>query len=466
MSGSFLTNNLDNTIVVIYLIITLIIGYTSGRKLKDLKEFAVYERNYPTIILVSTIFATMIGGSSTVGDVGQVFDDGIVFIILPISYGLGALFVAECLSGQIKKYYPQAISVGEILKFSYDVPGQVVTGICSVLFSIVAVAAQVFAIGYLFHYFFGVDVVVGAIIGYSIIIAYSSFGGINGVVRTDAFQFFILIVAIPMVASEGLSITGGYEGLLSSLPESKFAFLDSPLFFKYISLSIVFCFLYIHPAILQRVLISPSATQGRKSFIISATLAITFAFVITLIGLQGYVIDPTLEQNSVLFYMVKEIMPVGLKGITITGLIAAIMSTADSSLNTASIAAVNDIFQPIFKKKFTAAQELSIIRYTTFFIGLMTVLVVLKFERVLDIVVFSIYFWSPIILVPLYAAIWGYALSMRGFWICVSTGIIGSLSWILYFGKIFSIDGIVPIVIIDIIVFCVLYRFEGKRLFT
>lgn len=465
MMMDFILTNIDNFIVVSYLILTLIIGFFSGKQIRDLKQFAVYERNYPTIILVSTIFATMIGGSSTVGDVGQVYDDGIIFILLPIGYGFGAFFVSEFLSGKMKSNYADAISIGEIIKMHYGNFGQIVTGICSVCFSIISVAAQVFAIGYLFHYFFNIEVITGSIIGYSIIIAYSSFGGINGVVRTDVFQFFILIIAIPLVASEALNSTGGYSGLLAALPEEKFYITKSPLFVKYVLLFFVFSLLYINPPVLQRVLIAPTAKRSSQSFRISAVLAILFAFFITLIGLQGYVLDNGLTQNLVLFHMVKTIMPVGLKGLTIAGLIAAIMSTADSSLNTASIGVVNDVFKPLLKSKITPRFEVTIIRITTVAIGFLTLFVVLQFEKVLDIVVFSIYFWAPIMAVPLYGCIWGFILPIKHFMILIACSIIGVISWIFYFDKIFEFDGIVPLVLINAIIFIILYKIDGHRYF-
>ncbi len=62
--------NIDLAIVSTYLILTLIIGVWKGRNVKSLKEYAIADRSYSTVIIVASIFATFIGGGATVGVTG------------------------------------------------------------------------------------------------------------------------------------------------------------------------------------------------------------------------------------------------------------------------------------------------------------------------------------------------------------------------------------------------------------
>ena len=65
-------------IVAAFLAITLLIGLRAGRGIKTLKEYAVANKTYGTVALVLTYLATEIGGGSILGDVKEVFTQGIL----------------------------------------------------------------------------------------------------------------------------------------------------------------------------------------------------------------------------------------------------------------------------------------------------------------------------------------------------------------------------------------------------
>ena len=68
-------------------------------------------------------------------------------------------------------------------------PGRWVTNFVAIIMSLGVVAAQAFAIGYVFHYFFGIKIIYGVLISYGILTVYSALGGIRAVVLTEVFQF-------------------------------------------------------------------------------------------------------------------------------------------------------------------------------------------------------------------------------------------------------------------------------------
>ncbi len=442
------------------------IGYFSGKKIRNFSQYAVHDRNYHTFVMVATIFATMIGGNSIIGSVTESFTYGILYIIVTFGFSIKPLVISELIAPKIKQHFNQAISIGEIFLQLYGRVGQIISGISVGAISIASVAAQIFAIGSLMHYFLHIPYEYGVVIGYGIVIFYSTFGGINSVVKTDLFQFAILIIAIPIVYTETLEVVGGYRNFFDALPQEKMSFTaDMEGFKEHFMLFMTFCFLYITPTILQRVLLSKNSKQAINSFRIAAFIGLFLSVIIVLIGMMGYVLNPRLEANSVLFYLVDNIMPVGLRGIIISGLVAVIMSTADSHLNVAGVAIVNDVIKPVFKNSLGVKKELIIARVMTFFLGSSTLFIALMYKNILKIVVFSAYFWVTILLVPFIFGIWGYILTLRNFLICVAFGSCSSIIWVLYLKSKFHIDGIIPITFLDIILFIVLYQFGGQRIF-
>ncbi len=457
--------DIDNGIVALYMIITLIVGYFSGTKINSFKEFAVAGKDYSVFVLVATIFATMVGGNSTVGNIAQVYSSGLLFLVVLFGQCLKSLVLSEIVTPGIKERFKNAISMGDLVEEIYGRNAKILTGVSCALSSLIVTSAQIFSIGSLFLYFFDVEFLHAVIIGYGIIIFYSTFGGLNAVIRTDVFQFFIMIVAIPMLASQGLKLVGGYSNLFESVDKAKIAFDNTQLIFEYGMLMLVFGFFFISPVVIQRVMIGPNNKTVVRSFRLTALVSACFLLVIALIALIGSVIDPAMNPNEVLFFLVKSLMPTGIKGVIIAGLIAAIMSTADSNLNVASISMYNDIVKVLWKKEIAAKNEIMIARAITFVFGLLTIFVAVNFKHVLSIILFSIYFWSPIILVPFYGIVFNRAISTKGFFICAIVGSISSLVWILYLNKILHVDGLVPTMLTVAFTFLILYASEGRKIF-
>ena len=210
--------NVDLSIVVLYLVVTLAVGIFAGRNVKTMKDFSVSSKVFPMSVLVSTIFATWIGADDLIGLCERVYSVGLSFLMITLGLSLSFLFQAYVVAPKIIRGFPNKISIGEIMGDLYSKPGQVTSGIANVLFSVGFIAMQVKAIGFVCNLFFDASELSGIIIGSLIIVAYSSFGGIRSVVLTDVLQFGILIIGIPLMASVALEKVGGLEYLISNLP--------------------------------------------------------------------------------------------------------------------------------------------------------------------------------------------------------------------------------------------------------
>ncbi|MEM7589176.1 MAG: hypothetical protein AAF320_03320, partial [Myxococcota bacterium] len=75
-------SQIDLGIIAAYLVITLAVGLYYGRKTDSFKDFAIGDRKFGTMALVATMFATTIGGSSTIGLCEKTFKAGLVFIFI------------------------------------------------------------------------------------------------------------------------------------------------------------------------------------------------------------------------------------------------------------------------------------------------------------------------------------------------------------------------------------------------
>ena len=121
--------------------------------------------------------------------------------------------------------------------------------------------------------------------------------------------------------------------------------------------------------------------------------------------LQVFSLYPNASDPAhILSYLVQDLMPIGLKGFVIAGLLAIIMSTADTELNTGSIALAHDVIKKISTTKIAEPRLASII---TSAMGAIAVITAMQFSSVLDAILFTYLLWYPVMICPLILGIYG-----------------------------------------------------------
>lgn len=458
---------IDLTIVGAYFLVTFIIGAYYSRNISGIRDFAIAHKKYDTFILVATLSATLIGGGTAMGIAEKAFSVGVVYIIVISAAALNQLLVSHFIAPKTKKYYGM-LSTGEIVKSMYGRAGQVFTGIAAVLISVGFAGAQVSAMGYIFTYFLGLPYYLGILIGCGVVVFYSTTGGIRSVVATDLFQFLILMIAIPMVCNVGLNYVGGAAELFAALPEKTLSFdLTLNEYVKYFFLFLTFLFLgSFYPSYIQRLLISRDIKQAIRATRINAYISFPSYIILGLIGFIVLVIKPDADANLALPYLVNTILPVGIKGFAVAGLLAIVMSTADSELNIAGISAVHDVINPLRKNPLCEQAELRWARIITVLLGALSIVLAIRFDHVIDIMVYSFVFWGPTVFVPLVFGMLGIIIEKRQFFIVIFSGTIIALTveiWNRVASMPLEFDGIIPGMLANALVFVYFYLRNKKK---
>lgn len=411
---------IDLIMVLVFLIVTLYVGFI-GKRVTTVREFAVSKRNFSNSFMVATIFATWVGGDDLIGvaELASIFGISALFACFFQFFSLAGhvKFIAPRVLGE----FSDAISIGEIVGRLYGKVGRILSGISLLLYSFGYVAIQVSSLGYVFHWLCGIPFFEGALIGSTIVVLYSSFGGIRSVVFTDFLQFAVLVVAIPVVASTALNSIGGFEEFLVKTPTSLLSLdLPKPKMIEIILISLVMAIPSFNPLLVQRTLMSRDMEQARRSMMVSAFLYIPFYTMIVLIAFCALISNSALEPNQTFMYVVSHCLSSVERGIAVVGILAVTMSTADSHINLASVAIVNDVIAQVFPN-ISEKNCLKIMRAIGVVITFSAVLVAAKFEKMLDFWAYYCLFWTPIASGPL-MYIMGCKLEKRNFFIAVIIG--------------------------------------------
>ncbi len=419
---------LDITVIGVYLTLCLVIGLYKASTIKTIREYTIGTGYISSTVLFFTIFATHIGAGSTVGMVEKLHSMGLIFAIAVLAEPLIWLVTAKVFARNIDVFKKAGcMSVSDVMGFLYGKPGKWLTNILAIFFSIGVISMQVGAIGYLFNYFLGVSHASGVLIGFGVLVLYSIFGGIRAVALTDTFQGLILLVAIPLACAIAFHDIGGYDSLVSNLPSSHLSIDFTKSNVLLLASMILYFTIPMSPGtFMQRFLMANDSKQLNKTLKMLACTSLPFALIICLIGFVIKVKAPEVDPNLAFFYLIGNYLPIGITGLLISGILAAIMSTADSWLNTTSVVCAHDIAKALFPK-LTDKQELLIARVSVLVIATLSVTIALTGAGVMELEWLAGNFWEPVVLIPLVSGFMLFQTTTKSF-VCSSIlGIIGVL---------------------------------------
>lgn len=408
---------LDNLIIIIYLLLVLLLGIIKGLKVKSIQEFSIGSRNRSDFVLLSAVFATLIGAATTVGLAKKAFLMGPVFILIACSVSIARAATALYIAPKIIRF-AGCLSAAEIMGRLYGQKVRVLTGVATVIATVFVLSAQISAMELLIESTLGIPSFWGVIIGTGLIVIYTTFGGINSVTATDALQFAVILIAIPLIGCLAVSQVGGLSALLESLPESHAVLIPSGHVAAYV-------FLYalptIAPVTIQRLLMGSDSRQLKKVFLWTAALNVPYSILVGLIGLVAFALNPLMDANLAMPAIINLIFAPGVKGIMIIGILSVLMSTMDSFLNTAAIAVSNDILPQVFPmKKWWVKHELFFARASSLFIGAGAIVVMLFFKSAMTGVYASLSIWGPYFCPAIFLGILGVELVEKDFWVAFS----------------------------------------------
>lgn len=447
---------IDLVIIFGSLAIPLYIGIRASRHIGTVSLYAVGEKNFSTLTVFCTVFSTLVGGKSIIGRAEKVFSVGLVYILASLGYFLSHFFIGYFIAPKMKQF-KDCISLGEIFEQQYGLASRVVSGFLGFLYGSGKLAIEIAAIGFIFEVFVGISYFWGVIFGFGIVILYSSFGGVKSVTLTDVFQCMLILVAVPLIAFCALKTTGSWSTLWKEIyhdyPSHINPFLSPDLLKKYLPLLVVFAIPSLHPATVQRLLLLKNPQQGKIAFIGTSFLELFIYVLVAVAALVVLKMNPSINANHTFPYLINELFPVGIKGFAIAGLVATAMSSADSVLNSGCVTFIHDCIKPIARQRLTDLQELRLMRFFTFIMGLVAIPITLRFQNLVDMVIGMKTYWMPLIIPPLIGTLLGFRTTKFRFWAAFMAGLISVIVWENTITVWYKWDSLLPATLVNVSLF-------------
>jgi len=344
---------LDAFVIVLYLIVVLSIGfYYSKKNDESYSGYFLAGRNTGWIAIGLSIFATNISSEHFIGLAGAGSLRGLAVGQFELMAIFTLLFAGWFLA---PVYFKSGVfTVPEFLGLNFDVRMRKLFAAFSiVIYILTKILVSLFAAGILFYNIFGLNIYASSILIVLITGLYTVIGGSHAVIKTQTFQGVVFITGAVILSILGFIAVGGIDGLYSKLPADFFTMFKPATDNDYPWTGIVFgapviAFWYwcTDQYMVQRMLSARSVEDARKGSLLAATFKLLPIFILVLPGLFAAILYPESRGDGAYSALINgNILPVGLKGLVIAGLLAAIMSSLSGAFNSIAILFTNDYYK-------------------------------------------------------------------------------------------------------------------------
>lgn len=370
--------------LLVYFVLVLLISFLFSKKMRNLEDFFLASRNLPALLVFFSLSASWFGATSSLVSTDEAFKLGVSsFWVVGMPTVLTVLILALFLARSIHSL--PIISLPDLVELRYGKSVSHLATLLIIWYMIVLAASQMVAIGTFLKIFLGTSYIMSLALGTAVVLIYSIFGGFFSVVVTDCFQFFLLTVGFlslfvflisssPMGEIPSLALSLGKSGYFNFFFDFKRNFL--------ILLSFTLAWI-ISPIAWQRIQAARTARKARQSLFASSAMFFLLYTLVVAIGILSLPIFVSQEINSpLLSELISSKTGVILGGLLFVAIVAAIMSTMDSAINTGALTLTRDLYQRVFSKS-KIGRIVSVSRFATLFVGIMAFLVATQFQSIL-----------------------------------------------------------------------------------
>lgn len=391
-----LLETIDIAIVVAYGVFIIVIAqYVSREKpghVKNSQDYFLASKSLPWWAIGASLIAANISAEQIIGMSGSGYLMGLAIasyewmgaITLLI---VGRYFLPIFLQNEI-------YSMPQFLEKRYDGRVRLVMAIFWLGLYIFVNLTSILWLGALaINTITGIDLTYGLILLGSGAIAYSLYGGLKAVALTDIIQVVLLVFGGLMVSSIALGQIGGEDGILGGfneltrrLPE-KFDMIlspDSPYYKDLPGLSVLIGGMWMmnlsywgfNQYVIQRALAAKNIHEARKGIVFAAFLKILMPVIVVLPGIAAALLVSDLSAPDQAYPEMMKLLPVGIKGLVFAALIAAILSSLGSMMNSISTIFTMDIYKTM--KKNVDESKLVLVGRTVAFTSMVIAIVIAK----------------------------------------------------------------------------------------
>ena len=417
---------IDYLLIAIYFIFVLGIGWFAKRRVSSSIEFLLSGRSLPAWVTALAFVSANLGAVEIMG----MSATGAQYGMPTMHYfWIGAVPAMLFLGVVMMPFYygSKVRSVPEFMRRRFGTGAHLVNALSFAIAQILIAGVNLFLLGTIVNRLLGWPLWIALVVAAAIVLSYITLGGLTAAIYNEVLQFFVIVAALLPLTLIGLHRVGGWEGLvdkvsndgmlgaeqLSTWPGEQLSGFDNPVLSVIgivFGLGFVLSFGYwtTNFVEVQRAMASKSINAARLTPILGAFPKMLIPFIVVVPGMIAAVlvtkmtefkqIESTIGEtsaqaqtgvtyNDALLLLMREVLPNGLLGVAIAGLLAAFMAGMAANISAFNTVFSYDLWQQYVVKDREDDYYLKIGRWATIgacVVAIFTALIAGNFSNLMD----------------------------------------------------------------------------------
>lgn len=367
-----------------YFVLLLLVSFLFSKRIRSLEDFFLASRNLPALLIFFTLAGSWLGATSTLVSVDEAFDKGISsFWVIGIPSIITVVVFALFLTRPIRRL--PFVTLPDLMEKRYSRTVRHLAAVLIVWYMILLAASQMVAMGNFLKSFLGTSYFMALLLGTAVVLLYSIFGGLFSVVITDGVQFFLLVVGIFSLLFSLIGMSSRDKVLLAARTIEGSDHFNFFLGFErniWIAVSFTLAWI-ISPIVWQRIQAARSDHDARLGLLGAGGTFFVFFGCVVLIGIFSLPLSvPGERTDTILSMLIFSHAGQFLGGILFLAIIAAIMSTMDTAINTGALSVTRDLYQQLISPS-RRKNVVFVSRWATLIVGMLAFLIATRLQSIL-----------------------------------------------------------------------------------
>ena len=402
----------DYTIVALYFVVVLGIGLLARRQISSSIDFFLSGRSLPAWVTGLAFIAANLGAVEIMG----MSANGAQYGMATVHYFWVGAVPAMLFLGIVMMpfYYGSGVrSVPEFMRKRFGTGAHLVNALSFAVAQLLIAGINLFLLATIVNRLLGWPLWVSLVIAAVIVLSYTALGGLSAAIYNEVLQFFVIVAALVPLTIVALHKVGGWQGIvdkvqpgeeqLRSWPGTDLTGIDNPVLSVVgivFGLGFVLSFGYwtTNFVEVQRAMASSSMSAARRAPIIGAFPKMFIPFVVIVPGMIAAIVVPELASlkagessgvtyNDALLLLMRDLLPNGMLGIAIAGLLASFMAGMAANISAFNTVFSYDLWQQYVVKDredgyYTTVGRLATVAATVVAIG--SALIASQYDNLMD----------------------------------------------------------------------------------
>ncbi|GAA0403298.1 sodium:solute symporter family protein [Streptomyces luteireticuli] len=436
-------DGLDYAILALYFAVVLGVGWAARRSVRTSLDFFLAGRSLPAWVTGLAFVAANLGATEILGMAANGAQYGVYTVHW---YWIGAIPAMVFLGLVMMPFYygSEVRSVPEFLLRRFGPSSHLLSSVIFAVSSVLIAGVNLYAMAIVLQALLGWPQWVAVVVAGFFVLAYITLGGLSSAVYNEVLQFFVILAALVPLTVVGLERVGGWGGLSDRVTERRGGdFLTAwggtgighanPLGANWLTivlgLGFVLSFGYwtTNFAEVQRALSAKDLGAARRTPLIAAFPKLLIPLAVVVPGLIALAVEPALgapgsglSYNDAIPVLMRDLLPNGVLGLAVTGLLAAFMAGMAANVSSFNTVFTGDIWAAYVRPGRDDAYYLAAGRVMTVLgvlAGMGTAFLAASFSNIMNYLqtLFS-FFNVPLFCVFVIGMFWRRTTAAGGFW--------------------------------------------------